>query len=112
VGSLFPKVYRFVEEVIRLGHLDHGIEETALAVFALKLALFPRDGNSRISTAKISIADHAREIEGDFCPVNRPGFAKGLFKKAFILGSHFVCSLKHRSPALTGSPSHQYPKII
>jgi hypothetical protein len=65
MGSPFLKVNRFSDEVIRFAHLDHGFQETALAVFTLELALASGNGNSRVAASLVLIADHAGEIEGD-----------------------------------------------
>ncbi|MBS1238029.1 MAG: hypothetical protein H6R37_1273 [Deltaproteobacteria bacterium] len=102
MGSPLLKTDSLLEEVIRLGHMDHGVQETALAVFALELTLVARERNGRVAAALVFIPDHAREIESNLGAVPCPGFLKSLLKEAFVLGGHFVCSQRHKFSALTG----------
>jgi len=81
-------------------------------VFALELTLAAGDRNGRVAAALVFIADHARQIESDLCPVVCPGLPKSLLKEAFVLGGHFVCSHGHKFSALTGSVLDKYLKTV
>lgn len=85
MGSSLVKASGFPNEVIRFCYLDHGLQETALAVFALEVALISRERNGGVTAPQVFIADHAGQVKGDLCPVDRPGLLKRLFEEAFIL---------------------------
>jgi len=112
MGPSFVKMHRLLNEILRLGHLDHGVQEATLAVFALELTLVSGNRNGRVSAALVSITDHAGQIEGDLYPVFCPGCLKRFLKKALILGSHWVCSRNHPSSGLTGRVPDKYPEFV
>jgi hypothetical protein len=112
MGSSFVKVKRFMDEVIRIGHLDHRDQKAAFAVLAQQLTLVSRERKGRVAAAQVFTPNHAREIERDLPPVPCPGFSKSLFKEAIILRSHSVRSQRREFLALTGGLIDKYPKVI
>jgi hypothetical protein len=60
----------------------------AFAVFALKLAPIPCDGDRRIATAQVLAADHAWQVKGDLCSVVCPSCSKRLVKETLIIRIH------------------------
>jgi len=81
-------------------------------MFALELTPASGDRNGRIAAAQVFIADHAREVESDLCPVVCPGLSKCLFKETLIFRSHWVCSRKIQSLGLTVPLLGKYSTII
>jgi hypothetical protein len=112
MGSLFLKVKRFVDEVIRFGHLDHRGQKSAFTVLAKQLTLVSCERNGRVAAAQVFVPDHAGEIKSDLLTVPCPGFSKSLFKETIILRSHSVCSQRGEFLALTEALLDKYPRVV
>jgi hypothetical protein len=108
----FLKIKRLLHEIIRLGDLDHGVQEKAFAVFALELTPGSRDRDGGVAAAQVFIADHAREVESDLRPVVCPGLSKCLFKETLIFRTHWVCPRKVQSLGLTVPLLGKYPGLL
>jgi hypothetical protein len=64
---------------------NHRPEKPAPAMIALEIAPIPRDGNGRIFSAVTSVADHAREIEGDIRTVQGTAGGPRIMKERSVL---------------------------